>query len=111
MISNFMSGWQNVKERVSWIAAGFLTLCILSNNVMAAEIEEIRPSDMDLIEFIGGWESEDGQWLDPELFDPIFAEDEVVMEEESVLQAGDLKSLEGESREEVPGVGKGGKGK
>lgn len=115
MILNFMGGWQNMKGRVKWIIAGLLSLWIVSNDVLAAEIEEVRPSDMDLIEFIGGWESEDGEWLDPELFDAIFAEDLHVMEGESVLRERDLKSSETQERrdtsleEEIPGVRKEGR--
>lgn len=89
MISNSMRGWLKMKERVSWIAAGLLTLCITANDVIAAKIEEIRPSDMDLIEFLGGWETEDGEWVDPALLDVVFTEDIVERKENEELGTTD----------------------
>lgn len=80
-----------MKGRVSWITAGFLSLWLFSNSVMAAEAEKTRPSDMDLIEFLGGWESDDGAWIDPAFFDDIFTEDSITVEEESILRAQDLR--------------------
>ncbi len=46
---------------------------------------------MDLIEFLGGWESEDGAWIDPAFLDDIFIEDRIAVEEESLLRAQDVK--------------------
>ncbi len=46
---------------------------------------------MDLIEFLGGWESDDGAWIDPAFFDDIFIEDNITVEEDSVLRAQDLR--------------------
>ncbi len=105
-----------MKARVNCIAVGFLSLCFLANNAMATEMEELRPSDMDLIEFLGGWESDDGAWLDPALFDDVFVEDPAAIEGESVLRTQDLKPskmqgkgdalLEGETKDSVSGMRK-----
>jgi len=62
-------------------------LWTLTSDVSAAEVGEIGPTDMDLIEFLGGWETEDGEWVDPELFDLVFAED--VAEIEAIEMEGD----------------------
>jgi len=66
---------------------------------------------MDLIEFLGGWESEDGAWIDPAFFDDIFLEDKITVKGESVLRAQDLEPsktqeknnifLEGETKDAV----------
>ncbi|GEM_PF-2021265 len=98
MILNSTDGWQNKKGRAKWIAVGFLSLWIIISDVKASEIAEIRPSDMDLIEFLGGWETEDGQWVDPALLDAVFAEEGDEQEEPA---EPDLKSGKKRKRQDA----------
>ena len=55
-----MSGWINMRVSRAVLA---LTLCVCSAQAQAAN-EESEP-DMALLEFLGEWETEDGEWLDP----------------------------------------------
>ncbi len=55
-----MSGWINMLVSRALLV---LTLCVFS--VQAKALNEEQEPDMELLEFLGEWETEDGEWLDP----------------------------------------------
>lgn len=61
-----MNGWMSMNYRHSLI----LLLMIQFSSILQAgtEQEEGAPS-LDLLEFLGEWESSDGEWLDPARFE------------------------------------------
>lgn len=44
------------------VAIASILLTLLGNNVHA---DENKPPSMEFLEFLGEWESSDGQWMDP----------------------------------------------
>ncbi len=63
-----MDGWQRLKVRVKWwMILVFFFWPIMP--LMAEEKNEMTSSDMALIEFLGTWETKEGEWVDPLLFD------------------------------------------
>jgi endonuclease/exonuclease/phosphatase (EEP) superfamily protein YafD len=57
-----MSGWRMNRRRVDWRLAAVLGLLPLALPATAAEDEQ--PS-MELLEFLGDWQTQDGEWIDP----------------------------------------------
>ncbi len=67
-----MSGLRLMNKQVSWIviSAMFFSLASAADN---AGLNDTL--DPEILEFLGGWESAEGEWLDPISFeDPILSE-------------------------------------
>ncbi len=69
-----MSGWKNMNYRASLV----LLVMILISQSLQAETAETQAGDeapsLELLEFLGEWESSDGEWVDPaDLEDDDFA--------------------------------------
>lgn len=56
----------------------FLTLSLLSLPLSAEE--EVQPS-LELLEFLGGWEDAQGNWVDPQTLDPALPDGEKARDE------------------------------
>ena len=65
-----MSGWINMPVNKALLA---LTLCVFS--VHAKALDEEPEPDMALLEFLGEWETDDGEWLDPTSLEDQIADD------------------------------------
>jgi len=76
-----MPGWKNMNYRHSLL----LLLMILFSPLLQAQAEqEDEIASLDLLEFLGEWETGDGQWLDPaDLEDNDFAKLMSLTEEEN----------------------------
>ena len=64
----FMSGWQRRRKlRVRVILLLAFVLLMQANLLPAEEKKETtqQPSE-ELLEFLGNWETEQGEWIDPE---------------------------------------------
>ena len=65
---NFTNGWRAVTRRVNWL---MVTLFCIPVSVCGdgmdsdGEIDFEAPPSMELLEFLGDWELEDGEWFDP----------------------------------------------
>ena len=71
--SSFMSGLRRMNRQVSWavISAMFFALASVADDVRLT-----NSPDPEIFEFLGEWESAQGEWLDPISFeDPIFSEE------------------------------------
>lgn len=74
MISSFMDGWRKRIVRVrgcSGITSALIGILIVLISAQAgAQGEgEITSDDIALLEFLGDWGTEEGEWIDPLLFD------------------------------------------
>ena len=58
-----MSGWKNMNCRLSSLV---ISMIILSPLLQAENQKEEEVPTIALLEFLGEWEGNDGQWLDPE---------------------------------------------
>lgn len=80
---------------------------------MANEFSEETPPDMELIEFLGGWETKNGEWVDPVIFDETFPESaDLVAVDDNVKEPVDTKSQltpDKDSADKNLNEGKGGK--
>ena len=57
-----MAGWLNAIARGSWLVLGGLLIA----QVVTASPRDAEPSpDMEFLEFLGGWQTHDGKWVDP----------------------------------------------
>jgi len=62
---NFISGWQKNKLRVR---VGLMVLLMNSSLVFSNEQQEKNndeSAEIEFLEFLGSWEDENGDWLDP----------------------------------------------
>ncbi len=83
--------------RVSWFIVS-LVFFSMTAPLVANGGEETSVPDMDLIEFLGGWETEDGDWIDPFLFDDRFQEETFTdVEEDGKLVQEDLGQTENDA--------------
>ncbi len=82
-----MNGWMSMNYRHSLI----LLLMIQFSSILQADSEqEDGTPSLDLLEFLGEWESSDGEWLDPADFeDNDFVK--LIESTRSVLSADDQK--------------------
>ncbi len=73
-ISNFTAGWRKEIVQVR-IFSGITSLLIgiffvlISVHAGAQGEDEITSADIALLEFLGDWGTEEGEWIDPLLFD------------------------------------------
>ncbi len=70
-ISNFMSGSMIMNYRHSLV---FLLIGMSTSGIFAEEQEEEVELSIELLEFLGEWETDEGEWIDPiELDDAYYA--------------------------------------
>jgi hypothetical protein len=58
-----MSGWKNMNCRLSVLV---ISMIILSPLLQAETQNEEEIPTIELLEFLGEWQENDGEWLDPE---------------------------------------------
>lgn len=62
---NFISGWRKSKLRVSF---GLMVL-LMNNSLVFSNEQQEKNSDegaeIEFLEFLGSWDDENGDWLDP----------------------------------------------
>lgn len=66
--SNFMNGWIRMKFRPDRLLLAILALMTTFNLPVTLAEEEELPS-AELIDFLSAWETDEGEWADPELFE------------------------------------------
>jgi len=67
-----------------------MAFLFFTGNAIAKEDQEGIPLDIEFLEFLGGWETNDGQWVDPLSLDP----DPENMGETEILESGRLSGGE-----------------
>ena len=74
-IWNFTPGYKMKIIAVNWLA---MVICCASPVVHADSVSENDQPSMELLEFLGDWETKDGSWVDPmqldEMLDPNLAQ-------------------------------------
>ncbi len=76
-----MAGWRKKRPMQKVRAKCFFVLVLMfwpCSFLFAKNVDELTLADMDLIEFLGSWETQDGEWLDPSLFDEEAKSDQVI---------------------------------
>ena len=59
-----MIGWLSMNIRVKWFVLVLMTMLIASPST-AKDAQTLSKQDLEFLEFLGSWETEDGEWVNP----------------------------------------------